>query len=1432
MRTKPWILSLAVAVLLAAGSSLAAAPQIAHAGAIYRVVPGGLTSDPCGADWAHGCDLKYALTSKAASGDELWVKTGTYKPTGSEVVLQRNSFILKSGVKVYGGFAGSETALDQRSWQANPTILSGDLNGDDGGNFSNISDNSYHIVTSNNVGTGAVLDGFTIRGGNASSPNTQERLGGGLYLLYNCPTLSNLQLIGNKAQDDGAGMYLACTNATTFFDLTISGNQAGRNGGGIYNGYYDRPSQVTFTGSAFVGNTAGHGGGGIYDDRARSTLTAVWFTSNSADFGGGMYIDTDASGQNTSFTGVTFTDNTVTSRGGGLYIYSSYVNLTNVVFSGNHADSTGGGLANYASHPTLTNVTFAGNTAPSGGAIFNFGSTISGGSNPVLRNSVLWGDTGGEIVNSSSGETETATVSYSLVQGCNPGGAWNTACGANTGHNLANVDPGFTADLHLNADSPALDNGDNSAVSGISADLDGNPRVVGGVVDLGAYELQHGAYTYRVIPGGKTSGACGDTWANGCDLQYALATKAVSGDTLWVEQGTYKPTSGIDRSATCLLKSGVMLYGGFAGSESSLGQRRWQANPAILSGDLAGNDGPDFSNNADNSYHVVTANGANSNAFLDGFTPRGGNANGAWPENYGGGVFILSGTPSLSNLIISGNTASNVGGGMYINSPSRLTNLTFANNTAGYGAGMAASSSPWLFGVVFANNHASVNGGGLYNYSNGDAIVFNGLFTGNTAQKGAGIYNDHSAPRVVNAAFSRNTATVAGSGIYSTNDSSPFVQNSIFWADIEAGDLEGEIRQDSVGGTNLAAISYSLISGCNPGGVWNNTCGSGAGWNNLPDADPQFVDPERANFRLVSSSPAIDAGSEDPYSGGLQTDLTGGPRKLGVSLDLGPYELKRIFVDQQAAGANDGATWANAFTSLQDGLAAATGDSEIWVAKGTYKPSASDRNASFLLKTGTMLYGGFAGTETDRDQRDWEANPTVLSGDLNGNDGPDLTNMDDNSAHVVRIDHTDTSVVLDGFTITAGNAPMGGGGIAIEYGDPLLAHLTVEKNKAQRGGGMEIWMSHPVLSDASFHENAASFGGGAIEILQGDLHAVNVAFLRNTATALGGGVYADVSNLYLDRATFVDNDAGEYGGGLFNSRGYAELANVVFYGNSSPAGGGIDNANGSSLSLTHATFSQNSADPGQGGGLLNWDGGGASASSASIRNSIFWGDVGGEIGNLTIGHPSLSITRYSLVQGCNPDGSWNATCGTNGGNNLNDADPRFVDAPGGNLRLRRSSPAVEHGSSADAIDIPFDLDGNPRLLGNAVDLGAYEFINVFPVISEFSKSGLKGQDVAFATSDFTAHFSDANADDMLSIRITALPEHGTLFLDQTPVSLNQEIPVEALGKLRFTPQAGWEGQTQFTWSASDGDSAFSASANVNLTIVSNGFDLYLPAVIR
>jgi len=367
---------------------------------------------------------------------------------------------------------------------------------------------------------------------------------------------------------------------------------------------------------------------------------------------------------------------------------------------------------------------------------------------------------------------------------------------------------------------------------------------------------------------------------------------------------------------------------------------------------------------------------------------------------------------------------------------------------------------------------------------------------------------------------------------------------------------------------------------------------------------------------------------------------------------------------------------------LQTALAGATSGDEVWVKAGVYKPTATpaDRAASFVLKNGVALYGGFTGTETSRGQRDWRANLAILSGDIDEDDANSDGNFiaetaadihGSNSYHVVRSSSLDATAVLDGFVITAGQADGedwpddSGGGMSNYESSPSLANLTFSGNTATSGGGMyNDTGSNPALDGVVFSGNSAGSGGG-MRNYDSSPALINVAFSRNAATLGGGMDNSYYSSPALTNVVFSGNTASYGGGGMYNWSGDPALTNVAFNGNSAQVGGAIYDEE----------------------------------SNPTLANCILWGDTAASVPEIYNNNSTPTVT-YSDVQG-----------GYAGAGNIN-ADPRFVDATSGNLRLGFGSPATDAGTNTGCPAT--DLDGLARPTdGNGdntatCDMGAYE----------------------------------------------------------------------------------------------------------------------------
>ena len=332
-----------------------------------------------------------------------------------------------------------------------------------------------------------------------------------------------------------------------------------------------------------------------------------------------------------------------------------------------------------------------------------------------------------------------------------------------------------------------------------------------------------------------------------------------------------------------------------------------------------------------------------------------------------------------------------------------------------------------------------------------------------------------------------------------------------------------------------------------------------------------------------------------------------------------------LFVDWQANGQNNGASWEDAYTDLQlaiEHAVRAPGEvTEIWVAAGIYRPAEpdGDRDAAFDLVEGVGIYGGFAGTENSRHERNPDLHVTTLSGDLNGDDNGGNSNRE-NSYHVVYGDWVDASAVLDGFTIKAGNANGASRG-------------------RNRGGGFYNFVGSPTLADCKFVGNNA-FAGGAVYNMAGNVTLTRCIISLNHATS-GGGIFNEVGSPSLAGCEFEENTATS-GGGMINDQGNPTLAGCRFTGNVAQTGGGVDNHAGDPI-LTDCTFTRNRAlgnAGGTGGALCIDDGAPALTRCSFIENqslgSSFPGAGGAIYNKSTDDHPTVrecTFLRNSAAQG-------------------------------------------------------------------------------------------------------------------------------------------------------------------------------------------------------
>ncbi len=297
-----------------------------------------------------------------------------------------------------------------------------------------------------------------------------------------------------------------------------------------------------------------------------------------------------------------------------------------------------------------------------------------------------------------------------------------------------------------------------------------------------------------------------------------------------------------------------------------------------------------------------------------------------------------------------------------------------------------------------------------------------------------------------------------------------------------------------------------------------------------------------------------------------------------------------IYVKYDAVGTETGRSWIQA-TSMQTAITNSVSNDEIWVAAGTYKPTfntdtSDTRSATFQLKNNVGIYGGFNGTETERTLRDWQKNITILSGDI-GTAG----NNSDNAYRVVTGSKTDSTAILDGFTITKGNADgasTGGGGIYIYSGSPTVNNCIFKENTAVIGGGMyNHKSSSPYVTDCSFISNKAAYGGGMCNNHYSSPVIENCTFSSNTADDGGGMRNDNFSKPQINTSTFNSNKATYYGGGIYNTTfSNPTVEQSAFISNTANMGAGISNSKDGMATVVNCTFSGNAASD-SGGGMYN-----------------------------------------------------------------------------------------------------------------------------------------------------------------------------------------------------------------------------------------------------
>lgn len=364
------------------------------------------------------------------------------------------------------------------------------------------------------------------------------------------------------------------------------------------------------------------------------------------------------------------------------------------------------------------------------------------------------------------------------------------------------------------------------------------------------------------------------------------------------------------------------------------------------------------------------------------------------------------------------------------------------------------------------------------------------------------------------------------------------------------------------------------------------------------------------------------------------------------------------YVNINATGLNNGSSWVNAYTDLHSATYNTT-TGAIWVAQGTYTPTKDYTGViptnicqqTFRVRFNVKVYGGFVGTETLLTQRNWKNNPTILSGHLAAT----------TKAYNVVIFDANTNVTeFDGFTVENGQA------IGSASTESFGGAINMSNNAS------------PTIRNCRFLNNISKLHGGAIYVFGGTPKFENCEFKNNHTNQYDGGA------LYINGATSTI------------------IVNCLFNGNvATRHGGALLLINTITSKVWNCTFVNNQRGSGGIGGVIL-----LSATTGNpimnINNCIFYKNLPSDNGSVNLNAGSYTVKKSYTSVG--------ALCFTSnsGLTNLVSGAPNFTDFSGGDFTLLCNSPAVNAGDTKGLVIPVTDLNGNTRIRGTSIDIGAYE----------------------------------------------------------------------------------------------------------------------------
>ena len=1143
----------------------------------YYVTPTGLV--PTGMDnaWTDVIKLETAL-EKAEPGDEIWVQ-GFEEIRKNSVdyrqvyLAPKEGWTLKAGVKLYGGFKGNETSLEQRATLGKAynfacrSILSGDISMNDTIDHVNLisssnalrSDNAEHVLTmnlnnsvANNINDAvSVLDGFTIVGGHAS-------VNGGGVLVTGHETYSCAYRI----------------ERCFFFN-----NYAVQNGGAIY---VDEKAGKVTSSNSYINQCV------VYNNEA------------------GLIAE-------------------VANKGGGIYIAGKGTVVNTSIFNNEN------GGVRISPDASVLNSTIARNT------VAGVDLTVSGGANDNAKvvNTVVWGNT--TLFSEFTPGFRNSSYHEVEGEGPNRMDNFGNVYVSDKNNDRSQASPFFASpSLKTSFDrdfnwlynayplwnwqalegSAFIDKGQDDAYASATYggyDLGGSARKVGDATDIGAYEFQavSADRILRVKPDGNDANN-GSDWGNALrSVQEAINRLAERGQggEVWVKAGTYQPSvymsgESTDRSAAFVMKDGVSVYGGFEGNEETRAERDnkkgsmpWQyTHPTVFVGNAyggaaTGGGGKCEYNEADNKWSVT---GSNSNhvvwfanldgtAFknvtvLDGVTIKGGSAQETvgTKENFfgdrGAGVY-MAGNAYLTNCVVTENAATGKGGGVYLYGGRIIGSLLY-NNEGQQGGAVYVDNSGIVLRSMLTNN-SGYDGAAVYMVSDTEwtdgsmhpeyQILSTSVVSNNTSRHNGAVYCNQGGVMLQTTMVNNvSVGTVDPADNESAQTGGLYVKgyglsvNSVLWNNLIK---ERNVPMYAVNPTvKTVRFFNTAVSGMN-NSVWNNT---------LQQDMVSLSDDNSSNTEGVITPDFEQSGM--PSQGGVDANLKNveyywfpvqGSNLRSIGLELGRFpeevvlapeldikgdlfaqkpsvgavmtekrtlqhqadnKVWRLYVDVSCMDAeHDGSSWAKAYRSINEAIEyfanvqATDGVErfEILVREGDCYPRYSFTNLDpktatiNVLKTERPLV--IKGGYRVEDDGSAARKPLEYRSVIDGN--PKGKALEDGLYHCITVAE-DANVEIDGFHVVGGYA------VSSTY---------------KSGAGMLVGKRAAVTVRNTVFENNTAVEAAAISAQDGsNLTLVNCVVNNNTNTTESASVIA-ANNLTMHYVTVVNNKGAAPGGNYSTS---------------------------------------------------------------------------------------------------------------------------------------------------------------------------------------------------------------------------------------------------------------------------------------------------------